>query len=186
MAMLFSYVVDHDNGRAPYPFGAFCTLAECKYGTKRRNIIEMAEIGDWVAGTGGKSRESAGHGKLIYAMRVDDKIPLIDYRQAHRGDRFDANGATDGRGRFALISNHFFYFGANARDISEIPRTHLGCPFENPGRGYRRDFAQEFVADFAKWLEDNFKVGVNGPPCRPSSELEIPERPLKLRRKGCR
>ena len=68
---LFSYVVDHDYGFAPNPFGGICTLAKCKYGSKKRNIVEMAERRDWIAGTGGADlSKSAGHGKLIYAMRV--------------------------------------------------------------------------------------------------------------------
>src|ERR1700722_17582207 len=80
MPKLFSYVVDHDLGFAPNPFGGFCTLAKCKFGTKKRNIVEMAEEGDWVAGTGGADlKQSAGHGKLIYAMSVDKKMPLADY-----------------------------------------------------------------------------------------------------------
>jgi hypothetical protein len=79
MPKLYSYVVDHDHGFAPNPFGGFCTLVKCKYGSKKCNIVEMAEEEDWIAGTGGVKAESAGHGKLIYAMRVDEKIPLADY-----------------------------------------------------------------------------------------------------------
>jgi len=64
MPRLYSYVVDHDLGFAPNPFGGCCTLAKCKYGSKRRNIVEMAETGDWIAGTGGADlSKSAGHGK---------------------------------------------------------------------------------------------------------------------------
>lgn len=88
MPKLFSYVVDHDYGYAPCPFGDFCTLAKCKYGTikcksgTRRNIVELAEEGDWIAGTGGADLDkSAGHGKLIYVMRVDEKISLQEYCQ---------------------------------------------------------------------------------------------------------
>jgi hypothetical protein len=54
MRKLFSYVVDHDNGFAPNPFGGLCTLAKCKYGTPaKRNVVELANEGDWVIGTGG-------------------------------------------------------------------------------------------------------------------------------------
>ena len=54
-------------------------MAKCKYGTKKRNIVELAKVGDWIAGTGGVDLvKSAGHGKLIYAMRVDESIPLKD------------------------------------------------------------------------------------------------------------
>ena len=62
------------------PVGGICTLAHCKFSQSgRRNLVEMAEIGDWIVGTGGKSAYSAGHGRLIYAMRVTDKIPLRTY-----------------------------------------------------------------------------------------------------------
>lgn len=48
-----------------------------KYGSKKRNIVEMAEVGDWIVGTGGVDlSKSARHDKLIYAMWVDEKIPL--------------------------------------------------------------------------------------------------------------
>ena len=53
MPRLFSYVVDHDYGYAPHPFGRYCTLAKCKYGSGRfENVVELAEVGDWIAGTG--------------------------------------------------------------------------------------------------------------------------------------
>lgn len=56
MPTLFSYVVDHDYGFAPCPVDGFCTLAKCTYGSKnRKNILEMAQKGDWIAGTGGQT-----------------------------------------------------------------------------------------------------------------------------------
>jgi hypothetical protein len=41
-------------GYAPRPFGRYCTPAKCKYGSGRfKNVVELAEEGDWIAGTGG-------------------------------------------------------------------------------------------------------------------------------------
>lgn len=40
MATLFSFVVNHDYGFAPNPFGG-CKLAKCKHGSKKRNIVEL-------------------------------------------------------------------------------------------------------------------------------------------------
>lgn len=183
---LFSYVVDHDHGYAPNPFGGFCTLAKCKYGLKRRNIVELAEVGDWIAGTGGVVLSiSAGHGKLIYAMRVDEKFSLAAYCRSN-GGRVDAKHDIEEKGRSALISNHFFYFGRNAIDISDIPRTHLDHPFEKSGPGHRSDFSEEFVDEFAKWLKATYKVGVHGEPCEPHSELKLPRCPAQVRRRGCK
>lgn len=186
MTKLYSYVVHHDHGFAPNPHGGFCTLAKCKFGTKKRNIIELAEKNDWIAGTGGaNSKISAGHGKLLYAMRVDDKITLTDYCNSYELERIDAKHENLEKDRFALISNHFFYFGKNAIDVSEIPTIHLDHPFEKSGPGHRSDFSEEFVNAFAKWLKNNFKVGVHGDPCKPHSELKPPRSPTKVRRKGC-
>jgi hypothetical protein len=78
MPKLFSYVVEHDRGHAPNPHFRICTLCLCKYRkktTNRKNIVERAAPGDWVIGTGGANlKKSAGHGTLIYAMRVDEKL----------------------------------------------------------------------------------------------------------------
>jgi len=89
---LYSYVVDHDLGFAPNPASGYCTLVHCKFGghSGRRNIVEQADVGDWIVGTGGTSKDSAGHGKLIYLMRVDEKLPfqrfLADARFRGRRD----------------------------------------------------------------------------------------------------
>ncbi len=130
-------------------------------------------------------KKSAGHGKLIYAMKVDEQIPLAEYCRANAGKRNDAEHVIGEKGRFALISNHFYYFGRNAIDISEIPKKHLNHPFEKRGQGYRCDFCEEFIKDFTKWLNAKFVVGVHGPPCQPLSGLRTPKCPSKVRRKKC-
>jgi hypothetical protein len=186
MTKLYSYVVDHDHGDAPNPFGDLCTLAKCKFGSKKRNIVEMAEVGDWIAGTGGADlTKSAGHGKLIYAMRVDEKIPLADYCRSMNGKRIDAEHEAVEDGRYALISRHFYYFGRNAIDLSEIPSQHLHHPFEKSGRGHRCNFTEEYVEQFAQWLQRTFKVGRHGPPCKPLSNLRTGSCQSKIRRKSC-
>lgn len=171
---MFSYVVDHDNGFAPNPTRGLCTLAKCKFSkSSKRNVVEMAEKGDWIIGTGGSAGlargESAGHGKLIYAMRVDDKIPLESYCHKYEGKRIDAD--YDGvvtEGRFALISRHFYYFG---RKALAIPQRFSDYPLEKKGPGYRRDFSESFIKEFTGWLDDNFRVGTYGPSCKPSEQL---------------
>ena len=137
---------------APCPFGDFCTLAKCKYGTikcktgTRRNIVELAEEGDWIAGTGGVDLgKSAGHGKLIYALRVDEKITLREYCEGNQGNRIDAGFDIPVKDRFALISYHYFYFGRNAIDISDIPQAHLDHPFEKTGPGIAATSARSLL-----------------------------------------
>jgi len=170
---MFSYVLDHDNGFAPNPSRGICTLAKCKFGSAARpNIIELANVGDWIIGTGGacglRRGESAGRSKLMYAMRVDRKIPLADYCRHYEGKRVDARyNEVVVPGRFALISKHFFYFGRNALDIGTIPMQPVGHSLEKRGPGHRSDFDQSFITEFTGWLSRKFRPGVHGLPCKP-------------------
>lgn len=164
---MYSYVVEHDYGLSPNPNGGFCTLAFCKFseGGVKRNVVEMAKEGDWIVGTGGNSALSAGHGKLVYAMLVTEKMTLQDYFRDPRfkrraGNEMHLAGSTD---RFALISDHFFYFGSNA---PKFEKRHLDYPIEKRGPAYRSSsFTTEFIADFVAWLEENYTVGIHGDPC---------------------
>jgi hypothetical protein len=187
MRKLFSYVVEHDHGRSPNPFGGYCTLAFCKFkepGDRKRNVVELAAKEDWIVGTGGASRESAGHGRLVYAMLVTEKMNLRDYfrdpRFADRaGNRPEFAGRTD---MFALVSNHFYYFGKEAPQLA--PR-HLAYPIERGGRGHRNKFPQRFIDDFVAWIAQ-FSPGVHGDPCGATAEptviqLGMPARPTKRR-----
>ena len=69
---LYSYIVARDYGFAPNPFYGFCTLATCK-----ARIRKSARIGDWVVGTGSKSKGRAG--RIVYAMRVTEAMTFNQY-----------------------------------------------------------------------------------------------------------
>jgi hypothetical protein len=69
---LYSYVVARDFGFAPNPFHGFCTLATCK-----PNIRQTAQVGDWIIGTGSKTKGRDGH--LIYAMQVAESLTFEQY-----------------------------------------------------------------------------------------------------------
>ncbi len=73
MAMdIFSYVITHDFGFAPNPFGGLLTLATCK-----PKFRLSAAKGDFVVGTG--SAATVGNQKLVYAAKVDEVISIEDY-----------------------------------------------------------------------------------------------------------
>lgn len=176
---LYSYVVDHDNGQAPNPYFSTCTLCLCKFRGplgKRRNVVELAAKKDWVIGTGGANlRKSAGRGKLIYAMRVDQKLTRQQYfdqsgftrkkpvgmgtYEQTRGDNKRPRNAFEKHHQFALISRHFYYFGRNAIVIPER------FDLEKKGRGFRSHFEQDDIRKFVEWLERNPKSGRQGEPC---------------------
>jgi hypothetical protein len=69
---LHSYVVARDYGFAPNPFFGICTLATCKPG-----IRGVAQIGDWVVGTG--SKKHSHEKNIVYAMRVTGAMTFNHY-----------------------------------------------------------------------------------------------------------
>jgi len=77
---VYSYLIEHDLGLAPNPFGKYCTLAVCKPLIRKSSNLK---IGDWVIGTGSKALGKAIgqklENKLIYAMELTEKISLEDY-----------------------------------------------------------------------------------------------------------
>lgn len=71
---MFSYVVARDYGFAPNPFGEFCTLATCK-----PEIRRLANVGDWIVGTGSGSAKWRRRGYLVYAMKVSEAMSFDQY-----------------------------------------------------------------------------------------------------------
>jgi len=61
-------------------------------------------------------------------------------------------------GEYVLISNHFFYFGANAVPVPERFRGLMST-----GRWYRHVFGSE-ATDFVAWLRVTYSPGVHGKP----------------------
>ncbi|HEX9897062.1 MAG TPA: hypothetical protein VGA85_05325 [Dehalococcoidales bacterium] len=70
---LYTYIVARDYGFAPNPFNGYCTLATCK-----PQIRSRASVGDWVVGTGAKTKYNLA-GYLIYAMKVDEVLEFDSY-----------------------------------------------------------------------------------------------------------
>jgi len=178
---LFSYVVDHDTGDAPNPYFGICTLCICKYRHspgKRRNVVELAEIGDWVVGTGGADRrKSSGHGRLVYAMKITDKMTLQEYFTSAEfackkprpngdyryGDNFEPRTEFEKHERFVLVSEHFYYFGRNA---IRIPKKRFPG-LEKKGQGFKSPFDEAYMTSFVKWIEKEVgkEPGKHGEPC---------------------
>jgi hypothetical protein len=76
----YSYLVEHDFGLAPNPFGGYCTLTVCKPQIRKSSNLH---IGDWIIGTGSNSlRKTFGRKMkyhLIYAMKVSEIIAIENY-----------------------------------------------------------------------------------------------------------
>jgi hypothetical protein len=69
---LYSYIVRYDIGFAPNPFYDWCTLATCK-----QDIRSRATVGDWIIGTGSKTKGLDG--SLVYAMCVEETLNFVEY-----------------------------------------------------------------------------------------------------------
>lgn len=201
MPKVFSYVVEHDGGHAPNPYFGICTLCLCKYRkktTSRKNVVERAVPGDWVIGTGGANlKKSAGHGTLIYAMRVDEKLTrqryFLDRRFRNKkprqngtyaqkqGDNIRPRTPFERNEQLALISRHFYYFGANAIRIPKNKFRNL----EKSGPRFRSDFDDAYIARFLKWLETEagFKPGKYGDPCW---KKDLEDHSKRKRSEACR
>jgi len=76
MVSLYTYIIPVDDGAAPNPFHGMCTLAICK-----PTIRRTAKTGDWIVGLGSKNapKKRDLSGRMVYAMRVDDKITMQEY-----------------------------------------------------------------------------------------------------------
>ena len=128
---LYSYVLAADTGFAPNPFNNLCSLACCK-----PIIRKNANIGDWIVGTG--SKRSVGNDKLVYAMKITEKM---DFNEYYHNPKFNGradniyyknnniwiqkenpfhdenNMEHDLNGLYVLISDNFYYFGKKAINI---------------------------------------------------------------------
>lgn len=178
---LYSYVVKIDSGFAPNPFWGYCTLACCK-----PKIRALGGAGDWIIGTGASG--NVGHNKLIYAMKVTEKLTFDAYyirfpkkRPSRgilkmRGDniyykdalkRFDVlpvhhteeHRKRDLDGACVLVSDYFFYFGRNAVTLPSQYHTLI-----KSGSGHKSRFTEDVIAAFTTWLTSTFTTGVNGLP----------------------
>ena len=69
---IMSYIITHDYGFAPNPYGGFLTLATCK--PKIRN---SAKIGDILVGIG--SSTGAYKNRLLYVAQVSDVVNMNEY-----------------------------------------------------------------------------------------------------------
>lgn len=182
---LFVYVLRSDSGFAPNPFGGLCTLATCKPAVRR-----TARRGDWVAGLGAARR--VGAGRLVYAMRIAEVLPLSQYCADSRfaikqpsveapwwrrlGDNIyfiDEPGQwRQRRGRHGPKQMPRDLSGRNAlvgdefyyfgRDAPELPDRLRHIIKQGPGHRRVRDSTT--VEAFVSWLRQTFATGVTGEP----------------------
>jgi hypothetical protein len=182
---LFSYVLASDDGAAPNPFWGYCTLAICK-----PKIRRAGKKGDWVVGIGPAGKPT--HGKLVYAMRVDEALPLDRYF-ADRRFRLK-KPAPSSRDPRRHVGDNIYYrecgrwhqFPGGTHDHADKKKDTGGKnalvsrhfyyfghnavdlpaslkPLAQGGRGHRT-FGLNEVTALARWLRGTFGHGVHGKP----------------------
>jgi hypothetical protein len=115
---IYSYMIDHDFGLAPNPFGGYCTLTVCKPKIRKSGNLQ---INDWLIGTGSKSLEKSSKlvcvSRLIYAMQVSEIICLNDYWSdpRFRYKRPVMNGGT----LPTMFGDNFYHLDANNNWVQE-------------------------------------------------------------------
>ena len=184
---LYSYVLSHDAGAAPNPFWGHCTLAICKPKIRRR-----AKVGNWIVGIGPAGKPT--HGKLIYAMEVNETLPFKKYfrdrRFAEKKPQPDSDDWTPRSGDNIyrpLIGGRFKQLKGphkprnKAKDLRGenvliskrfyyFGRKAVRIPkeFKRIAKGGRPDrckFSPDLVARFVKWVKGH-RIGIHGDPAK--------------------
>jgi hypothetical protein len=187
MTTLFSYIIVHDSGFAPNPYGGFLTLATCK-----PKIRRAAAKGDWLLGTG--SVRNVGSDRVIYAANICRTISLEQYGLEakyeckrpgpgrewqrhgdniyHRDDKLkwhqrrnlhhrEKNLMHDLSGENVIICKKFWYFGSSA---PLIPKRLWALVKRGPG--HRRTSEAAKIEALESWLQ-KYPKGINGCPSGP-------------------
>ncbi|HVT30232.1 MAG TPA: hypothetical protein VHE81_19630 [Lacipirellulaceae bacterium] len=182
MPQLYTYIIPVDDGAAPNPYGGICTLNICKPAIRR-----TASVDDWVAAFGSKSRGQAG--RLVYAMRISDKMRMSDYDrhtlqhlskkvpdvgspkiENRLGDSiydFSADPPIQRLGVHDASNHHTDLSGAFcllSNHFVYFGRNTIEVPQElrvviYQGRGHRRGRNDPFVSDFVRWIEPIIAAG---------------------------
>ena len=134
---LYCYKLIRDFGFAPNPFPPFCTLATCK-----PDIRLTAQIDEWIVGVGSSSKGSTLKNKLIYAMRVSEKLTYDEYWSDPRFQK--KKPVMNGSKRQMYGDNIYHRDSPDSPFIQENSHHSLPCGEKNI-LNYKRDIPGEYV-----------------------------------------
>jgi len=167
MQNLYSYIVKWDFGFSPNPFWGRMTLNCCKPPIRR-----TAKKGDWVVGFGSTKviremkRDIINYsGKLVFAMKVADTIPMSKYYdmciESHN-PLHNKIPSSDGDWRLK-VGDCIYKFGSRLNDPELLPSIH--CPSDSAKdlRGLNTLLADEYYYFGAspKEAPSNLKTLIN-------------------------
>ena len=145
---LFSYVVARDFGFAPNPFYGFCTLCTCKPVIRR-----VASVGDWIIGTGSRTRSRQS--RVVFAMRVTESLTFDEYWSDRRftNKRPNLNGS-----KKQAFGDNNYHRGAKGEWIQEDSHHSHGDGTPNP-----RNIVNDTQTDRVLISDDYVYFGGGGP-----------------------
>ena len=192
---LCSYVAVYDRGLAPNPFWDYCTMAVCTpnhmgirlqkrdwiagftsaaRGNKLLHAMQVSEVLSFdeyyqdprfsrkKPNVKGPWQEQCGDN--MYFLGADRK-----YKQTQtRFHRSPADRDKDLKHPHVFVAQHFYYFGENARSITE----HDFRAIIWPRRGCSCKHSPDLVAELIKWLS-KFEPGIHGNPIDRSGQALI-------------
>lgn len=137
---LFCYIMTHDVGFAPNPFGKTLTLATCKPGIRLTKNID-----DWVAGFSGKilsKKSGIESNRLIYLMRIGEKIPIRKYfnHPNFQNKIPDQNSKDQNR---LLGDNIYRPLNKNAKNPDEFKK--IESPHHKKNSEIEKDISGEYI-----------------------------------------
>lgn len=113
----YSYLVEHDYGLAPNPFGNYCTLAVCKPKIRKSGNLN---VGDWIIGTGSKALENIANKNfihhLIYAMKVEE---ILSYEKYWSDIRFGYKKPIINGSLVTIYGDNIYHKDSNGNWIQE-------------------------------------------------------------------
>jgi hypothetical protein len=140
---IYSYMIDHDFGLAPNPFGKYCTVAVCKPKIRKSKNLK---INDWLIGTGSKSLEkSTGFkcvSRLIYAMQVSEVIDLNSY---WHDPRFECKKPVMRGGTLSTMFGDNFYYLDEDEKWVQIDCAHINIDGVYNKEHFRKDIGGKNV-----------------------------------------
>lgn len=175
MTRLFSYCIPGDDGAAPNPFWGVCTLVICKPVIRRNAQVGDWIVGTGSTKFGFQNqvvyamevtqKMTMEEYDKFCQLKLRNKIPnsksknqkvkvgdcIYDFSTNPpliRGEVHDENNRkTDLGGKFALLSNHFYYFGGNPIPLPD----HL-LAIVKQGQAHKSTANNPYVESFVDWI----------------------------------
>ena len=182
MSRLYTYRMVDDVGHAPNPFWGVCTLTICKprirSAARVGDWVAALTAASWSEGSGllvyamwVTAKMTMGEYDDWTRRELPEKIPARsrDWRRragdaiydfdhdppAVHKDAFhtEANRETDLGGRYALLSEHFYYFGGMPINLPEDLR-----PIIPTGRAHQAAKNDPYAEPFEAWITSEFEA----------------------------